>query len=251
MARQPEFEANLLLQRSVLFRYLDSATLARLAACSTFSTFAAGHLIFAKGEPGDSMMIVASGRVKIASTSEDGDEIILNIIEPGQVFGEMALLDGRERSADATAQSQTLLLKLTRRAFIDFLNEHPIVAVALMEVLCARIRRTTEQVEDAMFLNLPSRLLRRVEELARSYGRRSGKSVEIVHGLSQQEIGETLGVTRESINKQFRAWRELGLIELRRGRILVKDMDALIEEVHGRSHQRSLHEDNLPSLDYP
>ena len=165
-----------LLAQHFLLAQLDEAALDTLLAVASERRFTNGQVIFQKGDPGTSMMAVLSGRVRISAYSEDGREIILNMVDPGQLFGEIALLDGKERSADATAMGKTELLILDRRDFLPFLERNPKIAVQLIEVLCDRVRRTSEMVESIAFLDFRGKagelLLQMAEKLRQADRRR-------------------------------------------------------------------------------
>jgi len=216
-----------LLARHFLLGQLRPEELDRLLAMAGERRFAGGQVIFQKGDPGTSMMAVLDGRVRIGAYSEDGKEIILNIVEPGQIFGEIALLDGRERTADATAMGPTTLLVLDRRDFVPFLERNPKIAVRLLEVVCERVRRTSELVESVAFLDFSARLARLLLRLAESYGEETGAGTRINLKLSQQDLGNLIATTRESVNRQLNAWQQEGIVRLEQGRITIVDRDAL------------------------
>ncbi|GGF13027.1 catabolite gene activator protein [Aliidongia dinghuensis] len=184
--------------------------------------------IFHKGAPGESMMAVVTGEVKISAPAADGREIVLAVMREGEVFGEVALLDGSDRTADATASTNCTLLVIHRRDFLPFLNAHPQVAIRLLRVVCQRLRRTTEQVEDLLFLNLPSRLAKKLLVLAGATEDRPRERTPIIR-QSQREIGNLVGLSRESINKQLSRWQKDGVLTLRDGMILLDDLEALRE----------------------
>ncbi len=188
-----------------------------------------GQVIFQKGDAGTSLMAVLHGRVKISAYSEDGKEIILNIVEPGQIFGEIALLDGKERTADASAMGPTTLLVLDRRDFIPFIEKTPAVAIRLIEVLCQRLRRTSELVESVAFLDYSARLAKLLLQLAANYGKETGDGLRLDLKLSQQDLGNLIASTRESVNRQLNAWAQDGVLALERGQITILDLDALEE----------------------
>jgi CRP/FNR family transcriptional regulator, cyclic AMP receptor protein len=216
-----------MLARSFLLAQLSSDELDRLLAMAGERDFAGGQVIFQKGDPGTSMMAVLEGRVRISAYSEDGKEIILNIIEPGGLFGEIALLDGKERTADATAMGRTRLLVLDRRDFIPFLERNPKIAIRLIDVLCERVRRTSELVESVAFLDFSARLARLLVRLAETYGEETGGGLRLAIRLSQQDLGNLIATTRESVNRQLNAWQQEGILRLEQGRITIKDLDAL------------------------
>jgi CRP/FNR family transcriptional regulator, cyclic AMP receptor protein len=173
---------------------------------------------------------VLRGRVKISNVSLEGREAVHNLINPGRVFGEIALLDGKERTADATALEPTELLVLQRRDFIPFVESHPPrMALRLIEVLCAKLRRTTTVVEDTAFLTTGPRIAKALLRLAEEYGRREGGggAVRIELKLSQRELGGMVGLARENVNRQLREWREDGLIRIDRGCVVIEDVESL------------------------
>src|ERR1700704_1184597 len=147
-----------ILRRHSLFGKLSSAAIEHLGSYMKRRSLPRGAVIFTKGDPGTGLMGVLAGRVKISVPSADGREIVLNIVREGELFGDMALLDGRPRSANAEAISDCELVVMERREFIPFLRNQPDVMLKLMETLCLRLRRTNEQVQDVAFLNLSIRL---------------------------------------------------------------------------------------------
>lgn len=194
-----------------------------------------GKLIFMKRDEGTEVMIVARGRVKIVSASPAGTEVIHNIIEAGQVFGEMALLDGKPRSADAIAAVDSEIVELSRKDFLDVLRRNPEAAIQMMAILCGRIRQSTSFVEDAVLLDAGTRLLNRIKTLSDQYGAPSKHegAIRIEHRLSQQEIGESVGMTRVSVNRLLSGWASQGWIERGRGWIEILDLPRLEKDVHG------------------
>ena len=212
------------LRNHPVFREFPPAVIERLATYMTRRTVPQGAMIFAKGDPGTTLMAVLSGSVRISVSGGDGHEAVLNIIKPGQVFGEIALLDGRARTGDAVAMSDCELMVIDRRDFIPFLHREPDVVLKLIEILCARIRRTSAQVEDLMYLSLPARLAKALLEL--SGGLEAPATRQKVR-ISQRELGNIVGMSRESTNKQLRAWEQCTWVHLERGTIAVVNAEAL------------------------
>lgn len=167
-------------------------------------------------------MAVLHGRVRIGSVSPEGREVVLNIINPGEVFGEIALLDGKPRSADATATEDTLLLVLERRHFLPFLERHPDTMLRLIAVLCDRLRRTSVAMEDLAMLDLPERLARLLLKLGEDYGRRIADGLRIDFKLSQKDLSNLVASSRESVNKQMRAWHAEGVLDMQGGYIVLR-----------------------------
>lgn len=215
------------LSKSSLFQHLAPEELDELLGCAHEQSCDSGQAIFSRGDPGDSMLVVLGGRVRIGICSSEGKEVTLAVIEAGQVFGEMALLDGEVRSADATAVGQCRLLVIRRRDFVPFLERHPKLAIRLMQILCQRVRHANDICESIAFLDLSTRLARLLVQLDRIYGERVGTSRRIGLKLSQEELGHLIATSRESVNKQLHAWQADGLIELARGYIVIRDINTL------------------------
>ncbi len=212
-----------------LFRKLRADELDRLVAFTRWTQPKARTILFRRSDPGTSMMVVRDGRVKVCTHSEDGKELVLNMFGPGDVFGEIALLDGSPRTADAVTIDDCELLVLDRRDFIPFLLEHSDASVRMLEVLTHRLRRTTQLLEDVAFREGPSRLARRFVHLAEFSGRPVKSGVFVDMPLSQQQLGNMVGMTRESINKQLRQWRAQGLITWTRGYYTITDLERMSE----------------------
>jgi CRP/FNR family transcriptional regulator, cyclic AMP receptor protein len=208
-----------ILERHSLFGSLTAGELDQLLKHARVQTFRARQEIFHKGAPGLGLLAVLKGKVRISSVGPDGNQVTLNMIDEGDVFGEIALLDGKERTADAFAMSECELLAIDRRDFVPYLRANPEVALRLLAVLCERLRRTTEQVEDMIFLDAPQRLAKKLLQLAAG-----GKGTI---GLSQRELGSMIGLSRESINKQLAHWQQEGVIKLEPGGIVLVNLAAL------------------------
>jgi CRP-like cAMP-binding protein len=177
------------------------------------------------GSPGESMMAVLSGSVRISVPSSGGKEIVLAIMHPGDVFGEIALLDGKGRTADARAVGACSLAILERRDVLAFFERHPDAWLGLVQVLCSRLRSSTEQTAEVALLDMPGRLAKTLLRLA-GIERGSGPAAAQIK-LSQRELGNIVGATRESINKCLREWQRNGLVEVKNNRIAVKNKAAL------------------------
>jgi CRP-like cAMP-binding protein len=186
---------------------------------------AAGTTIFERGDPGNSLFAVCAGTVKICNRSTEGKDAVFNLIKAGEIFGEIALLDGHSRTADALAVTDCELMLIDRRDFVPMVTQTPEIAVKLIEILCARLRHTSEQVEDLMFLDLPGRLAKTLLSLAANPKSAHDRRVSI----TQREIGQIIGMSRESTNKQLRIWEEKKWVRLNRGGVAVLDPHSLAE----------------------
>jgi CRP/FNR family cyclic AMP-dependent transcriptional regulator len=223
---QPALDKLAPLRNHPVFREFPSGVVEHLGTYMTRRKVPRGAVIFAKGDPGKTLMAVRSGSVRISVSAADGHEAVLNIIKPGQVFGEVALLDGRERTADAIAITDCELMVIDRRDFIPWLHREPDVVLKFIEILCARIRRTSAQVEEVMYLSIPARLAKALLELS---GGIEASATRHVVRIAQRELGNIVGMSRESTNKQLRAWEQRKWVHLERGSIAVLDAEALMK----------------------
>lgn len=221
------FDKELVLAGHFLLKHLEREELKRLAAAARLSHHSKNATIFQKGDPGDSMMAVIRGRVKICSHSLDGKELVLSIVNKGGVFGEIALLDGEPRTADAVALEETDLLVLDRAQIMPLLTGRPDVAFRIIGVLCKRLRATSEHLEDTLFLEASSRFARALKRLGKAFGKPGADGVTLDIKLSQQQLGCLVGVSRESINKLLNEWQRAGVIQMTGGYITILDAEAL------------------------
>ncbi len=205
---------------SSLFQAMRPEELDGILRLATERRFRRGQTIFQKDDPGSYMMAVLSGRVRIGAISLEGKEITLNMIDAGEVFGEIALLDGKPRSADATAIEDSHLLVIERRHFVPYLDGDKDLALRLLAVLCERLRQTSETLGDFVMFDLPARLGRTLIKLADDYGRPLGQGIRIGIKLSQNDLSRLVASSRESVNKQMRAWEDEGLV-VKEGGLLV------------------------------
>lgn len=217
-----------LLARVPLFEGFSARELDALVPAARSHRLDAREEIFHKGDAGSQIYIVVEGRLKALTTSAEGDEVVFGVMGPGEVFGEVALLSESARTATVRALENCELLVLDRRDFLAFLKKHPDVAVRMLSVLIERLKSASEFVEDVQFLNLPVRLAKKFMNLADRYGvEEADGSLKIDLKLSQEEWGDLVGATRESINKQMRSWGSEGLIRVDAGMVTLLDPDAI------------------------
>jgi CRP/FNR family cyclic AMP-dependent transcriptional regulator len=221
-----DFDKHAILRNHPIFGGLRSDLLERLSSHAIRQAVRRGTAIFTREDPGTSLFAVCSGTVKISAPSPAGRGAIFNLISDGAIFGEIALLDGLPRTADATAVTDCELMVIERRDFVPLLREQPEIAIRLIEMLCGRLRQTTEQVEDVMFLDLPGRLAKTLLRLAKN-SKPTSRGSRVA--LTQSDIGEIIGMSRESTNKQLRAWQDRKWLLLERGGIVIVAPDALEE----------------------
>jgi len=208
---------------SPLFLAMKPTEIDEIIKLASERRYRRGQTIFQRGDDGSALMAVLRGRVRISSVSAEGKELTLNVISPGEVFGEMALLDGEPRSADATATEDTLLLVVERRQFLPFVRQNDDLFLRLLAVLCDRIRRTSIALEEIALFDLPVRLARVLLKLAADYGRQHvAGSMRIDLKLSQRDLSNLVASSRESVNKQLRVWREGGVVDIEDGFIVLR-----------------------------
>jgi CRP-like cAMP-binding protein len=220
------------LRKHPIFSDLAPDAFDQLCRYAQPTTLKRGATLFAKGDPGHSLYAVLSGTVKISVSSPDGRNAILNLIGAGEVFGEISVLDGRVRSADAIANTNCEILVIDRRDFLPFVHSQPALAMKFIELLCGRLRWTSDQVEQIILQDLPGRLASALLGLTE---KRKLENASRTIAITQQEISEMVGMTRESINKQLRAWAARDWLRLEHGAIVVLNADPLRELVEAGS----------------
>lgn len=218
-----------LIRNSVIFGGVDDELLRTLVQLSRTRRIRKGTMLFQQGDEGDALYGVVEGLIRICIAGESGKELTLGLMEPGDIFGEIALLDGLSRSADAYAAEDAILLVIDRMQFVPLLERGGKLARHVIELLCERLRENTERLGEHAFLNLGARLARKLQALAIAHGRRDGGAITIEVKLSQTELAQMLGVTREAVNKQLQTWTRPGLLQLDRGHITIADEKKLAE----------------------
>jgi CRP-like cAMP-binding protein len=210
-----------LLDKCALFKALNEQERRDLAVHAHARTFAPNEPIFHIGDPGSSMMGVMVGVVRLSLPGWKDKHLILADLPAGEFFGEMALLDGKERSASAMALTKCELLVLERRDFLTYLEHSPTACLSLMQLLCARIRSTDERMSEIAFFDLPARLARALLRYP-APGHGPPKL-----SLSQQELAEMVGATRENVNRCLREWQRRGILELKNRWTIILKPEAL------------------------
>lgn len=211
---------------------LPETELTQLAGQARPRRYRAGATIFHREDPGSMLHVIHSGRVKLTLTSPEGREITVQILGPGNFFGELALLDGGPRSASVVALEPVETLTLDRAPFITTLERHPEVAGALLAVLGDRLRQTDELIQDILFLDLPARLAKQLLLLADRHGSATAQGIRIAMRLSQSDLASLVGATRESVNRCLSAYADRGLLALDRDAITILQPDELRRRIY-------------------
>ena len=216
-----------LIRRSFLFEGVSESILERIAAASQVARIEKNKLLFQRGDESDALYIVIDGLVRIWVGSENGKELTITILEDGDVFGEIGLLDGLPRSASATALEETSLLLVRRATLQSMLEEDPKLSLHIIELLCERLRFNTNALSDFAFMDLRGRLARKLMDLALSHGKLTGNRVAFARKFSQTELANMLAVSREAINKQLAPLMQENVLEIDKGRLIILDLDRL------------------------
>jgi CRP/FNR family transcriptional regulator, cyclic AMP receptor protein len=215
------------LARSPVFGTLPADVLERLAASMQRRIYRRGQVVFHQDDPGASVHVIETGRVKVALTTPEGEELLLRVMGEGEIFGELALLDGRPRSATISALEETVTHVLERSTFLDFLRAHPEASLDLCRALAELIRRLTEQVEDLALLDVPRRLERKLLELADAHGESTPQGIRIDVRLTQSELASMIGTSRASVNHYLASLEARGIIRRDGQRIVLRRPEAL------------------------
>jgi CRP-like cAMP-binding protein len=214
-----------IIERNRLFQGLPPATLLQLAQLAVRRPCAEGAIVFSQGDPGDSLYGVVTGKIRISASSRSGKEVFLNIMEPGDSFGEIALLDGQPRTATACAMAPSELVIIRREHFLAMLEREPKLVNHLLQLLCQRVRWTSGLAEDSALLDVPARLARRLIILGKFHGRATAAGIRLA--ISQEELARFLGLSRQIVNQHLQHWKTEGWVDLGRGSIVVRNEPAL------------------------
>ncbi|MCB8923608.1 MAG: Crp/Fnr family transcriptional regulator [Ardenticatenaceae bacterium] len=218
----------LFLQATPLFADIGNVQLKAIAQNIAWREFAPGDIIFHEGDPGQVLYIVGSGQVRIFVNGLDGSETSVILFgRPGEIFGELAVIDGLPRSATAVAMHPTVLYTLSRDDFRKYMQQTPQLALNFMRELSMRVRYNTRQMDSFASLDIPQRLARKLMELAQNYGRPGEKGVHLHVSLTQTDLATLIGATRESTNKSLRDFRKQQWIAMEQGQIIIRDPEAL------------------------
>jgi CRP-like cAMP-binding protein len=226
-SRQEKLE---LLRRVPLFAGIDEEALGALASELRVRDVKRRHELFHRTDEGRDLYVVVEGSLKAMTTSREGDDVVFEVMGPGDVFGESAMMGDVGRTQTVRTIDPACLLVIDRRDLFAFLREHPEVALRLIGALSARVRTLCRFFEDVHFLNLSERLAKKLVHLSRRFGKQRPDGIRIDLVLSQEEWGDLVGATRESLNKQLKSWAEAGLVR-RSGRYLIIEDPAALEDL--------------------
>jgi CRP/FNR family cyclic AMP-dependent transcriptional regulator len=210
-----------------LFTALGEDTAAVLASALTTRAVVRGHVVFSEGDTGDRLFIVIEGKVKISRAANDGRENLLTVLGPGEMFGELSLFDPGSRTATATAVTESTLASLDHDDLRPLLLDQPAVAVQLLRALAQRLRRTNEAMADLVFSDVPGRVAKALLDLAEKFGDDESDGVRVRHDLTQEELAQLVGASRETVNKALSDFANRGWLRLEGRTVLLLDRERL------------------------
>ncbi len=214
-------------RRAPLFAALDSEDAVALLSQMTPARLERGDILFREGETGDSLYVIGEGKIKLGRSSSDGRENLVAILGPGEMFGELSLFDPGPRTMTATAVAETQLLGLGNDSLTGLLTGRPEVAKALLAALAQRLRRTNEHLADLVFTDVPGRVAKALLDLAERFGRPVEEGVMVSHDLTQEELAQLVGASRETVNKALADFAGRGWLKLEARAVLLLDVDRL------------------------
>lgn len=215
------------LRQAALFKGLDEPAAAALEESLSSVTLRRGEVLFNEGADGDQLYIVLEGKMKLGRHSPDGRENLLAILGPSSMFGELSFFDPGPRSATATAVTNANLKALSHHALAPVLSEHPQVAMALLNQVAARLRRTNEVVGDLVFSDVPGRVSKALLDLSARFGREADDGIHVNHDLTQEELAQLVGASRETVNKALADFASRGWVRLEPRSVVILDLERL------------------------
>ena len=198
-----------------------------LAAALQYGDYTRGETVFVEGEQGDTLFIVLTGKVKVGRRAADGRENMLSVMGPSDMFGELSLFDPGPRTATATVLTDARLASLAHAALRPWINDRPEIAEQLLRVLARRLRRTNDALADLIFTDVPGRVAKALLELAERFGTQEGEGVRVHHDLTQEELAQLVGASRETVNKALADFASRGWMRVDSRAVTILDADRL------------------------
>jgi CRP-like cAMP-binding protein len=215
------------LARAGIFQGVDPAAIEVLTESLERVEFPRGTVIFNEGEPGDRLYIIVSGKVKIVRSAPDGRENLLTILGPSDMFGELAIFDPGPRTSSVTTVTQVRAVSMDREALRTWISGRPEIAEQLLRVLARRLRRTNNNLGDLIFTDVPGRVAKQLLQLVQRFGAQEGNALRVTHDLTQEEIAQLVGASRETVNKALADFSQRGWIRVEGKSVLILDPERL------------------------
>jgi len=214
-------------RRAPLFTALDDAQSASLRASMDSVKIGKGGILFKEGDEGEHVYVIVDGKLKLGTSSGDGRENLLSILGPGEMFGELSLFDPGPRTSTATAVTDAKLLSLSHEKLIPWLKGNPEVSLHLLARLAQRLRRTNEAVGDLVFSDVPGRVAKALIDLGSRFGKKNDEGLFVHHDLTQEELAQLVGASRETVNKALADFAGRGWLKLDGRAVLITDLERL------------------------
>ena len=215
------------LARAGIFQGVEPAAAEALAQTLESVEFPRGHVIFAEGEPGDRLYIIQSGKVKLGRKSPDGRENLLGIFGPSDMFGELSIFDPGPRTSTATTVTEVRAVTMDRPALRQWIATRPEIAEQLLRVIARRLRRTNGMLADLIFTDVPGRVAKALLQLAQRFGSQEAGLLRVTHDLTQEEIAQYVGASRETVNKALADFAHRGWVRLEGKTVVLLDRERL------------------------
>ncbi|MEY3325149.1 MAG: hypothetical protein RL694_36 [Actinomycetota bacterium] len=216
-------------RKAPIFSGLDESAASSLRASMSLVKLRKGQSLFKEGDDGDHLFIVSNGKVKLGTKSPDGRENLLMILGPGDMFGDLSLFDSGPRTATATAVTDTKLLSLGQDKVIPWVKEHPEVSLHLLARLASRLRRTNEVVGDLVFSDVPGRVAKALIDLGVKFGDKREEGLFVNHDLTQEELAQLVGASRETVNKALADFAQRGWLRLEARAVMILDYERMLK----------------------
>ncbi|MBN3512158.1 MULTISPECIES: Crp/Fnr family transcriptional regulator [Mycobacteriaceae] len=223
---------NEVLARAGIFQGVSPDAVAALVRQLEPVTFRRGEVVFAEGEPGDTLYIITAGKVKIGRKSVDGRDSLITLMGPSDMFGELAIFDPGPRTSTVTALTELKTVVMSRSVLRSWIADRPEIAEQLLRVLARRLRRTNDNLSDLIFTDVPGRVAKQLLYLAQRFGSRDGSALRVDHELTQEEIAQLVGSSRETVNKALSDFAQRGWIRVQGRSILIDNAERLAKRAH-------------------
>ncbi len=216
-------------RKAPIFQGLDPAAANTLRVAMAPVKLRKGQALFKEGDDGDNLYIITSGKIKLGTKSQDGRENLLMVLGPGDMFGDLSLFDSGPRTSTATAVTESRLLSLGQEKVIPWVREHPEASLHLLARLASRLRRTNEVVSDLVFSDVPGRVAKALIDLGVKFGEKTSEGFLVHHDLTQEELAQLVGASRETVNKALADFAQRSWIKLEARAVLILDYDRLLK----------------------
>ncbi|GAA1015690.1 cAMP-activated global transcriptional regulator CRP [Nocardiopsis tropica] len=215
------------LARAGIFQGVEPSAIEALTKDLHEVDYPRGHVIFSEGEPGDRLYIILSGKVKLGRRSPDGRENLLSVMGPSDMFGEMSIFDPGPRTSSATTITEVRAMTMDREALRAWIRDRPEIAEQLLRVLARRLRRTNNNLADLIFTDVPGRVAKQLLQLAQRFGTHENGALRVTHDLTQEELAQLVGASRETVNKALAEFALRGWLRLEGKSVVITDSERL------------------------